>query len=119
MKSFLLLSASLLLFAGCKKEEKTHTVIYKVIVIGGHPTYSVQFSSSKNNTVSQGPFSSGTWISEKITDKEGGSTASLTLSGGTGGSYNMYIYIDGTLQQDGRMDDPYGPRTISVEVPEE
>ena len=107
----------LLIFISCKKEETTHPVIYKVTVIGGSPSYSVQYSSAKNTSVSQGPFSSDMWISDKI-EKTAGSVASLTLNGGTGGSYKLYIYIDGVLQQDGRMDDPYGPKTISIAVPD-
>jgi len=116
MKKFVLFLFIIALVSACKKEV-THPVIYKVVVSTGHPTYSVQYLSGSNTTVSQGPFSSGMWVSDKI-EKEAGSTALLTLTGGTGGSYKLYIYVDGTLYMEGRMDDPYGPETISVVVPQ-
>lgn len=117
MKSgaYILLSLALL-FSSCKKEEKLHTVLYKVTVIGGNPSYSVSFSGSNNTSVSQGPFTSGSWISPQITDKVNKDEASLTLIGHGGGSYKMYIYVDGALAQEGRMDDPYGPTTISITI---
>lgn len=103
----------------CKKDDKKHTVLYKITVIAGHPSFSVSYSSSGNSTASQGPFSTATWTSPSINDRKGGGSVFLTLGGGTGGSYYMYIYIDGSLAKTGRMDDPYGPMTISAEIPED
>ena len=120
MKHLLLILGSLLLvFSSCKKEEKKHDVIYKVVVIGGSPSYSVTYSSSGNTTQTAGPFSASKWVSPTISDRKAGSLVSLTLKGGSGGSYNMYIYVNGRLEKEDRMDDPYGPRTISVELPED
>jgi hypothetical protein len=108
---FLILS---FLFLSCKKAEKTHKVVYKIEVIGGHPSYSVKYSSSKNATQTAGPLSDSKWTSPTIDDRETGASVSLTLEGGGGGSYKMYILVDGYLEKEDRMDDPYGPKTISV-----
>jgi hypothetical protein len=107
-----------LLFSSCKKEEEKHTVSYKVIVTSGHPVYSVSYSSSNNSTQSLGSITSSTWTSGIIDDRRGGTSVFLTLTGGSGGSYKMFIYIDGSLQKDGHMDDPYGPLTIEAAIPD-
>ena len=119
MKNFTYFFLLLALFSSCKKDAKKHSVIYKITVIGGHPAYTVNYSSTDNSTASQGPFTEQMWTSPKIDDREAGSTVFLTLEGGVGGSYNMYIYIDGSLQKTDRMDDPYGPMTISAKIPED
>jgi hypothetical protein len=119
MKHLLIFGSLLIMLGSCKKEEKKYDVIYKVIVIGGNPSYSVTYSSAGNSTQTAGPFTDSKWVSPTISDRKAGSTVSLTLKGGSGGSYNMYIYVNGRLEKEDRMDDPYGPRTISVELPED
>jgi len=104
------------LLPACKKEEKKHKVIYKVEVTGGHPSYSLSYSSLNNSTQTVGPISDSKWLSPTVNDRVTGNSVFLTLQGGNGGSYKMYIYVDGFLEQEGRMDDPYGPKTISVEL---
>lgn len=116
MKSFLYILFFPLIFSSCNKEEKKHKVIYKVEVVSGHPSYSVQYSSTGNATKTEGPLSGSKWLSPTIDDRETGSSVFLTLQGGSGGSYKMYIYVDGYLEQDGDMIDPYGPKTISVKL---
>lgn len=108
----------LFLFSGvsCKKEEKKHTVIYKVNVISGSPSYSVNYSSTSNVTQTEGPITASSWTSPPIGDKTDGSTAYLKLEGGSGGAYKMFIYIDGYLEKEERMDDPYGPKTIEAVI---
>lgn len=116
MKKLIPVFSCLLIFSFCNKEEKKHKVIYKVQVTSGNPSYSVQYSSTGNSTKTEGPFSSSKWLSPTIDDRETGSSVFLTLQGGSGGSYKMYIYVDGYLEQEGSMTDPYGPETISVKL---
>lgn len=117
MKKVIYLFIILSVFAACKKEKDQHSVVYKVTVIAGAPTYSVHFTSFDGVTTSQGPFTESMWVSSKIDDFEAGDVATMKLEGKNGGSYKMYVYVDGTLQMEDRMDDPYGPKTISVEIP--
>jgi hypothetical protein len=118
MKCLIYIFSLFFVFTSCKKEEKKHKVIYKITVIGGSPSYSVKYSSSNNSTATAGPLTSSMWVSPAIEDRKGGSSVFLTLEGGSGGSYKMYIYVDGYLEKEDRMDDPYGPKTISAEIPE-
>jgi hypothetical protein len=116
MKTFIYPVILALFFITCKKDEKKHTVTYKVNVIAGHPSYSVQYSASDNSTKSEGPMTTEKWTSLPVTDREGGTSVFLTVNGGTGGTYKMYILIDGYLEGEGIMDDPYGPRTIEAKI---
>jgi hypothetical protein len=118
MKNIVFILFCSIAFFSCRKEEKKHKVIYKVAVISGHPTFTVQYSAENNTTKTAGPLTSSSWLSPKVEDRETGNVVSLTLESKGGASYNMYIYVDGYLEQEGRMDDPYGPKTISVEIPD-
>lgn len=119
MKNFIYIFSVLLCFFSCKKkEEEKHTVIYKIIVTSGQPTYSLSYSSSNNTTKSESSIKYN-WTSPQIDDREAGSSVFLTLNGGNGGTYKMYIYIDGYLEKEDSMGDPYGPRTITAEIPED
>jgi hypothetical protein len=93
-------------------------VIFKVQVISGNPSYSVKYSSFSNTTKTEGPITASSWVSPKIDDRKSDSQVLLTLEGGSGGSYKMFIYVDGRLEKEDRMDDPYGPKTISVQIPD-
>ena len=114
---YLLLAA--LLPAACKKDEKQHSVLYKVVVSSGHPTYSLSYSGNNNSTTSQGQITQTLWTSPAVTGRKAGTEVFFTLDGGTGGSYYMYIYIDGNLVKGDRLDDPYGPLTISAQIPDD
>jgi hypothetical protein len=116
MKTLIYTFSLFLLFSSCKKEEKKHTVIYKIIVTSGHPTYSVSYSSLNNSTKSEGSIKTTTWTSSPVDDREEGSSVFLTLEGGSGGGYKMFIYIDGNLHAEDIMYDPYGPKTISADI---
>ncbi|MDF2437440.1 MAG: hypothetical protein K0Q95_1816 [Bacteroidota bacterium] len=118
MKKIIYLFATLLFFCvSCKKEEKKHTVVYKISVLSGNPSYSVQYSGSNNTTRSEGPMNSKSWTSSTVEGRKAGTSVALTLQGGSGGSYQMYIIIDGSVQKEDRMDDPYGPKTITANIP--
>jgi hypothetical protein len=115
MKKYIVI---LFIFCGlssCKKEETKHSVTYKVTVTKGHPTYSVTYSSTNNTTKSESSITSLNWTS-KVDDRKDGDIVILTLEGGNGGSYKMYIYIDGFLMKESDMEDPYGPLTIDAEI---
>jgi hypothetical protein len=119
MKNFIYILLCSLIFISCKKEEKKHSVLYKIVVTSGHPAYSTSYSASNNTTKSESSLTSANWTSPQINDKKGGSSVYLTLTGGNGGSYKMYIYVDGNLEAEDTMYDPYGPKTISADVPED
>jgi hypothetical protein len=104
------------LFTSCEKDKKKYVVSYKVIMISGNPKYSVSYSSFNNATQSSGPITQNTWTSPAIDDREEGNPVSLTLQGGGGGAYLMNIYVDGSLAKQERMDDPFGPKTITVDL---
>jgi hypothetical protein len=116
MKLFIYILCFLFILSSCKKEEKKHKVLYKVEVTGGHPNYSLSYSSFNNTTQTIGPLSDSKWLSPTVDDRTTGGSVFLTLQGGSGGSYKMYIYVDGFLEQEGRMDDPYGPKTIGADL---
>jgi hypothetical protein len=118
MKTFLYTAFILIVFSGCKKEDSNHKVIYKVTVIGGNPAYAVKYSSSDNSTATAGPITGSGWTSSPIEDRKPNTRVFLTLEGGSGGSYKMYIYIDGHITAEERMDDPYGPKTIEAVIPD-
>jgi hypothetical protein len=103
------------LFSACRKEEKKHSVVFKVIVKSGTPTYSVTYSSFNNTSSALGGIKESAWTSPSINDRKKG-TVFLTLSGGSGGSYKMYIYVDGYLAMEDNMVDPYGPKTIEAVI---
>jgi hypothetical protein len=118
MKHFAYIFFILVLFNSCKKEEKVHKVIYKVTVSGGSPSYTVQYSDTKNSSKSGGPFTAS-WLSPTIKGFEAGNTVSFSLNArGTGATYNMYIYVDGYLEKEGASSDPSGQNTISVVIPD-
>jgi hypothetical protein len=115
MKVLVYILSILVFLSACRKEEKKHTITYKVIVISGHPTYSLTYSSFNNTTKVEGSITTSNWTSPPIDDRKKGSV-SLTLNGGNGGSYKMYIYVDGYLETEDDMYDPSGPKTIKAEV---
>jgi hypothetical protein len=116
MKNILYITIVLLFCISCRKKEEKHTVVYKVSVLHGTPSYSVQYSGSNNTTRSEGPMNTSSWTSPVVEDRNEGTVVSLTLQGGSGGSYQMYIIIDGSVEKEDRMDDPYGPKTITAEI---
>jgi hypothetical protein len=116
MKKILFIFFISVFISSCKKEEKKHSVFYRIKVTSGNPVYSVSFSGEDNTTLEKSSISSQNSSSAPISDKKDGSAVFLTLQGGNGGSYLMDIYIDGYLQIEERMDDPYGPKTIEATV---
>lgn len=99
----------------CKKEEK-HTVVYKVNVLHGNPSYYMQYSSLHNTTKSEGPVTASSWTSPVIDDRKSSSTVSFTMIGGIGGTYQMFIIVDGSVKKEFSMEDPYGPQTITADI---
>jgi hypothetical protein len=116
MKNYLYILFILCCFSSCKKEEKKHIVSYKIVVLSGNPNYSVSYASTNNSTKTEGPITASSWTSPAIDDKKDGSSAYLKLEGGGGCSYKMFIYIDGGLEKEERMDDPYGPKSIEAVI---
>ncbi|MCE3280981.1 MAG: hypothetical protein K0S44_3172 [Bacteroidetes bacterium] len=117
MRTLFYITFILTVFNSCKKEDSNHQVMYKVTVIGGSPTYAVKYSSSDNSTATAGPITGSGWSSSTI-ERKPNTTVFLTLEGGSGGSYKMYIYVDGHISAEERMDDPYGPKTIEAVIPD-
>lgn len=96
MKKLIPLFVLFVLFAGCKKEEKTYDVIYKIAVDGNTGGYVVRYTLPDGSTGSKGTLTDQLWISTKYTGYKKGFPISLTLET-NGGDYSMLIYVDGSL----------------------
>jgi hypothetical protein len=112
MKKLIYIFTILIFFCSCKKEEKMHKVVYKVSVSGGSPSFTVQYSDTKNSSRSEGPFTAS-WLSPTIKEFETGNTVSLSVAGTMGSSFKMYIYVDGYLEKEEDR-----ATTISVVIPD-
>ena len=95
--AILLLGAALLL-SGCKKEEKTWTITYKVVNFDATPaTFRVEFTNEQGNTEVLGPIDTNWWVSRDLLEVETGTTLNFTfdLISGTG-DFELYIEANGS-----------------------
>jgi hypothetical protein len=106
----------LFLYSCGKNEPQTLTISYKIEeTTTATPAYTVTYST-ETATQTEGPITSTNWASPSI-KKLVGEVATLTLDGGSGiGSFFMRIYVSGVLVKEETMDNPFGPKTISVIV---
>jgi len=113
--SFLILIS--LFFTSCKKEEKKFSVVFKVVETGsGTPVYTVRYTLPNGSTQSKGGNTQEIWVSEKIDDYKGGQYLTLSVEGSGGGSYDMYIYINGSLQARRAAGDGFGEQVLGVQI---
>ncbi|MEW6467522.1 MAG: hypothetical protein AB1458_01280 [Bacteroidota bacterium] len=101
--------------ASCKKEDDPpYSIMYRVEEITtSTPAYTVSYAA-ESATQTEGPIVSNKWSSPSI-KKRAGEVASLTLDGGSGtGSFILRIYVNGVPLVEDTMDNPNGPKTISI-----
>ncbi len=105
-------------FFSCKKEPKTVSITYKIIEKTSFtPTYTVSYTLANGTSQSKGGITAAKWVSDKIPDVEMGKAISLSVEGNGGGEYDMYIYINGSLQAHRIAEDGHGRQTLNAEVP--
>jgi hypothetical protein len=91
---FILLSS--ILISACKKEEKTYTVLYKVVSDLPTSGYTVRYTLPEGSTKSLGPVTDQFWTSGTLEGYKKSTNLSFSMEN-TGGSYHMYIYINDVL----------------------
>jgi|APLak6261678615_1056124.scaffolds.fasta_scaffold00006_57 hypothetical protein len=101
----------------CKKEEKTYSVIYKIIEKSSRtPTYIARYSLPDGSTQSVGSITKEFWVTDKIINYKANSYLSLSVEGSGGGEYDLYIYINGTLAKTRPASDGFGPQKLEMEI---
>jgi hypothetical protein len=117
MKKLFFLSLAVLLLSSCKKEAKTVYVSYKIVETSSYtPTYTVGYSLADGTTKTIGRQTNSKWVSEKISDVEIGKYLSLSVEGTGGGTYEMYIYVNGRLDSQRIAGDGYGRQTLTTQI---
>lgn len=86
------------LSAGCKKEEETYKVSYKIVVDGGTSGYTVRYTLQDGTTASRGPLTDQVWSSNQYEDFKRGFPLMLQLDAGPG-NYTMFIFVNGSLMK--------------------
>jgi hypothetical protein len=120
MKNILyVLSGIIILFCfSCKKEPKTVYVTYKVMEISNNtPSYTVGYTLADKSTKTLGSFTQSKWVSDKIEEVDKGTYISLSVEGSGGGSYDMFIYINGVLHSRRQADDGHGKQILEAQIP--
>ena len=91
------LIALALLLSGCKEEEKTWTITYKVVNFNASAaTFRVEFTNEQGNTEVRGPFDTNWWVSRDILEVETGTELSFQFELLTGsGDFELFIEANG------------------------
>jgi|SRR3954471_21006293 hypothetical protein len=118
MKNFIyILSFLLLITAACKKENKTYTVTYKVNEnTPGSAPFSIRYTISDGTMKSEGPISSGVWTTTDMNGYKSNAIVSLYLDSPSG-TYDMYIYVDGTISSHVVADGGFGEQLLEAQLP--
>lgn len=117
MKKLLYILLVAFFITSCKKEPETVYVSYKVIETSSNsPTYTVGYSLADGTTKTIGGLTGSKWVSEKVSDVEIGKYLSLSVEGNGGGSYEMYIYVNGRLDSQRVADDSNGKQTLTTQI---
>jgi hypothetical protein len=117
MKNIYCIFSFVLIFSACKKDAKTHLVSYKVTEdTPGAAPYALRYSLSDGTLKSEGPVTTETWITESLSGYKPGSIVSLYLSS-SGGSYEMYIYVDGALSSHAPADGGLNEQLLEAQIP--
>jgi len=118
MKHLIYISFLLLVFSSCKKEEKKYSVTYKIIEISNNtPTYIVRYTLNNGATQSLGNITANSWTSGTLSDYKAGSVLNLEVEGSGGGTYEMYILVNGTNDGYRIADDSNGAQSLEVVLP--
>ncbi len=117
MKKLIFVLFTILAFSSCKKEPKTVYVSYKITETSAYtPTYIVSYTLADGTTKTIGGLTANKWISEKITAVEIGKYLSLSVEGNGGGIYEMFIYVNGTLDSRRDAGDGHGAQTLNTQI---
>ncbi len=117
---FIILSTLLMITMSfsCKKDNSnSHSVSYKIIeTIPGSSPYMVRYTMADGTFRSEGPITSETWISENMGGYKNGAIVSLYLDS-PGGTYDMYIYVNGSISSQASADGGFGEQLLEAQVP--
>jgi hypothetical protein len=101
----------------CKKEEKTYSVIYKIIEKSSNsPSYTAVYTLADGSTQSAGSIKKEMWVTEKLVNYKANSYLSISVEGSGGGEYDLFIYINGTLAKTRPASDGFGPQKLEMEI---
>lgn len=114
---FALLFLVIIISASCKKEEKTYSVIYKIIEKSSNsPSYTAVYTLADGSTQSVGSIKKEMWVTEKLVNYKPNAYLSVSVEGSGGGEYDLYIYINGTLAKTRPASDGFGPQKLEMEI---
>lgn len=117
MKNILYIFLFFILIASCKKDSKTYTVTYKVYEnTPGSAPFTVRYTQSDATLKQEGPISTGTWTTQDMNGYRGNAIISLYLDS-PGGTYDMYIYVNGSVNTHVTADGGFGEQLLETQLP--
>jgi len=117
MKHIIYIFLFLVLIASCKKDDKTYTVTYKVYEnTPGSSPFTIRYTLSDATLKQEGPISSGTWTTQDMTGYRGNTLVSLYLDS-PAGTYDMYIYVNGSVATHITADGGFGEQILETILP--
>ena len=117
MKNFIYILFSLVLIVSCKKDSKTHTVSYKIYEnTPGSAPFTVRYTQSDATLKQEGPISTGSWTTLDMNGYRANAIISLYLDS-PGGTYDMYIYVDGSIANHVTADGGFGEQLLEAQLP--
>jgi hypothetical protein len=118
MKNFChIILFSFLIFSSCKKDDNTNTVTYKIIeTTPGASPYSVRYSLSDGTLRSEGPITSEIWMTADMSGYKKNTIVSLYLDA-TSGTYDMIIYVNGSVSSQASADGGMGEQLLEAQIP--
>lgn len=117
MKKFICIISLLLVITACKKETKNYTVTYKIYEnTPGSAPFSVRYTLSDGTLKSEGPISSGNWTTPDMNAYRSNQIISFYLES-PAGTYDMYIYVDGSIASHVTADGGIGEQLLEAQLP--
>ena len=117
MKKFFYTLFLVILISSCKKDDRTYTVTYKVYEnTPGSSPFSVRYITSDGTFKQEGPVSSGNWTTPDMNGYRSNAIVSLYLDS-PAGTYDMYIYVDGSVVTHLTADGGFGEQLLEAQLP--
>lgn len=117
MKQLIYIFSFIFLITSCKKDDKTYTVTYKIFEnIPGSAPFSVRYSQSDATLKSEGPVSTGNWTTPDLNGYRSNAIVSLYMES-AGGTYDMYIYVNGSVASHVIADGGFGEQLLEAQLP--
>lgn len=117
MKKLVYIFFCLFLITACQKDSKTYTVTYKVYEnTPGSAPFSVRYTLSDATLKPEGPISSGNWTTQDMTGFRSNTIVSLYLDSPSG-TYDMYIYVNGSISSHVTADGGFGEQLLEAQLP--